>query len=428
MPTPIGMPKLGITMEEGTVIEWPHSIGDRVEKGEVVLIIESEKAEVEIEASASGFVRHYYAEPGDTLPCGALLGAITNTEDEDFDPAAFEATQVVEEPKLARTTSAAPRAAVRPAAPARRTGATPATPAARVRARSLDVDIGRVAGTGPGGRITREDVDAYAEARERLVAVADEVSLDVPQEGSGDPVLLLPGLGTDASAFAQQIPVLAEAHRVFAVNPRGVAGSDAPEEDAYTVPQAAADAAALIGSPAHVIGASLGAAVALELALEKPSLVRSLTLVTPFVTADARLEAVSDSWCRLAEEVSPEALARSLLPWFFSTGFLADGARRERVVRGLTTTVARVPATTLRRAVAGLHAWSGSREGDLGRVSVPTLVVAAGGDLLTPDAPRMAEAIPGASCVVVPDAGHGVTIESAEQLNRAVLAHLQTAP
>ena len=56
------MPKLGLTMQEGTVIEWPIAIGVRVEKGEVVLIIESEKAEIEIEATESGVFRHVYGE------------------------------------------------------------------------------------------------------------------------------------------------------------------------------------------------------------------------------------------------------------------------------------------------------------------------------------------------------------------------------
>ena len=88
MATPIAMPKLGITMEEGTIVEWPRAIGDHVQKGEVVLVIESEKAEVEIEASASGYVRHLYAEVGDTLECGAILGAITESAEEDFDPTA----------------------------------------------------------------------------------------------------------------------------------------------------------------------------------------------------------------------------------------------------------------------------------------------------------------------------------------------------
>ena len=81
----IAMPRLGMTMEEGTVVEWPIPIGGHVEKGETVLIIETEKAESEIEATVSGTLRHVYTEPGETLPCGALLAAITHEPDEAFD-------------------------------------------------------------------------------------------------------------------------------------------------------------------------------------------------------------------------------------------------------------------------------------------------------------------------------------------------------
>ena len=64
------MPKLGMTMEEGIVIDWPLAVGGAVEKGDIVLVIESEKAEVEIEAPASGVLRHVYIEAGETVSCG----------------------------------------------------------------------------------------------------------------------------------------------------------------------------------------------------------------------------------------------------------------------------------------------------------------------------------------------------------------------
>jgi 3-oxoadipate enol-lactonase len=200
--------------------------------------------------------------------------------------------------------------------------------------------------------------------------------------------------------------------------------SDAPETDILTVGQMAADVAATYDGPADVIGASLGAAIALELALEQPERVRSLTLITPFVVASSRLLAVADAWQRVASEAGPETLAAALLPWFFSDDLLTDEAARGRTLRGLAQTVSRVPASTLARMVAGMTAWSGTRQGDLGAISVPTLVVVAGGDLLAPAAETIAQAIPNAKTVVIDEAAHAVALEAPEAVSEAISAHL----
>jgi len=420
------MPKLGMTMEEGTVVRWEFEVGARIEKGNVVLVIESEKNEADIEAAASGTFRHVYVAEGDTVPCGTLLGAITATADEVFESDDFHAAEDRPEAKPSgglEVRTAATRTSPSPAA-SHETRATPIAPAARAAAKKLGLDPQQVRGTGPGGRVTKQDVEAHAAAREALTPVADGVALEVVSGGSGETVVLLPGLGTDVSAFARQAPVLLERFRVVGVNPRGVGHSDAPEAADYPVEQTASDAAATFEGAAHVIGASLGAAAALELALRFPDRVKSLTLITPFVESNPRLLAVTDAWQRLAAEATGETLAAALLPWFFSPGFLADTAVRARTLRGLAQTLARVPASTLERMVAGLAAWSGTRTSDLSQVAVRTLVISAGDDLLTPGAGALASAIPGASLVEVAGAGHAVALEAPEAVNGAILKHL----
>ena len=260
-----------------------------------------------------------------------------------------------------------------------------------------------------------------------MVEVAPGVRLEVFREGEGDALLFLTGFGTDVSSFAMQTRAFVDSHRIVAVNPRGVGLSDAPAEERYDVPTAAADAAAVLTEPAHVVGASLGAATAIELALRFPERVRTLTLITPFVDATARLRAVLDAWCRVAADASAETLARMLMPWLFSESFLASPAA-ERTCRGLATACANVPAATLARAAAGLEAWSGSRTAALALLTCPTLVLAAGADLLTPDGATIAARIGSATLNVIPNAGHALAIEAAEDVTAALRVHVGTRP
>lgn len=419
----VAMPRLGMTMEEGTVVEWPIAIGGRVEKGATILIIETEKAESEIEATVSGILRHVYTEPGETLACGSLLAAITEGADEAFDADAFEAAYVP--PEGSAVEAAASDLAPAPIARVASSGGRKAVaPAARALAKKLGVELDLVCGTGPGGRVTKQDVEFFVSAREKLTAVEAGVGLEVLREGAGDPVVLLPGFGADVSSFALQTPALVSDFEVIGINPRGVGASDAPDLEVYEVSRAAEDVAAVLDASAHVIGASLGAAVAIELALTHPDRVRSLTLITPFLEVSPRLASVVSAWTRVASEASPDTVAAFLAPWLFGDRLLADDKARARTLRGLALSVKRVPAVTLERAAAGLVAWSGTRGSDLGEIAVSTLVVLAGDDLLSPGGEAVAAAIPNAKCEVIPRCGHALAIDGADDVTRLLQAHL----
>ncbi len=426
MTTPIAMPKLGLTMSEGKVLDWPIPIGGTVEKGQTVLIIESEKAEVEVEATASGVLRHIYVDPDPDalLPCGSLLGAIADSMEAPFDADAFHREHHRPEDAPAAPVAAAASPPAAGSAPTAKPGRIAVAPAARAAAKKLGLDPSVVSGTGPGGRVTKEDVLAYAERRRGLVEVAPGVALEVPRQGEGREVVLLPGFGTDMGAFARQVPALAERFAVVGIHPRGVGLSDAPEAESYEVATAADDAACVGGESVHVVGASLGAAVAIEWALRAPEQVRSLTLVTPFVHATPRLLAVIDLWCAAAERGDPTLVAKVIAPWLFSEDTLGDPRARARVETGLAETAGRVSPPAMRRWAAGLAAWSGSRETDLASIGVPTLIVAGGHDLLTPGAEALSQALPRAKCVVVSSAGHAVALEAADAVNEALLGHL----
>src|SRR5262249_5773655 len=155
------------------------------------------------EATGSGILRHIYVEVDATVPCGTLLAVITDSAEEAFDADAFRRdNDHPEKPAVAAAVGARPVA--RPAATPAVLGRGPVAPAARALARTRGIDVSMVPGSGPGGRVTKEDVEAFAVRRERLVEVAPGVRLEVVRDGGGETILLLPGFGTDVSAFALQ--------------------------------------------------------------------------------------------------------------------------------------------------------------------------------------------------------------------------------
>ena len=95
-----------------------------------------------------------------------------------------------------------------------------------------------------------------------------------------------------------------------------------------------------------------------------------------------------------------------------------------RALRGLASSVRRIPAAPLVRSRAGLVAWSGTRGSDLGEITVPTLILLAGDDLLTPNGAAVATAIPNAKCESIEGCGHALAVDGAQAVNRLVREHL----
>ncbi len=159
---PVIMPQVGQDIPRGEIVEWLKAEGDRVEKGEVVLVVESEKASFEVEAEESGVllkVLYGEGEEVDILSPVAYVGRPGETVPEPEEQKAAP----VEAPQPGKPAAAA--AMVRQ----RTEGRVRASPSARRLARERDVDLSTVTGTGPGGRITKEDVAAAAEGPDTVV-------------------------------------------------------------------------------------------------------------------------------------------------------------------------------------------------------------------------------------------------------------------
>ncbi|XKE46180.1 2-oxo acid dehydrogenase subunit E2 [Halomonas organivorans] len=149
------MPSLGTDMEAGTLAEWRVAPGDRVEKGQVIAVVETAKGAIDVEVFESGVVEECYVGPNTRVPVGTPLARIGSGE------------RVVHEGPAAGTApeaeTAAPSPGPRPPSPEPRPdrgeGAPKASPAARRRARELELDLERVAGSGPGGAIVLRDLE-----------------------------------------------------------------------------------------------------------------------------------------------------------------------------------------------------------------------------------------------------------------------------
>jgi pyruvate dehydrogenase E2 component (dihydrolipoamide acetyltransferase) len=186
MITEIILPKLGQTMEKGTIVEWLKHEGDAVRRGDVLFTVETDKAVLEVEAQEPGFLRRILVPAGVEVPVMAVVALMSGEAAEELPahPAAGGP-----EPSLAPARPQPAGSPREPGPPAE--GRLFASPRARRAAREAGVDLSRVPGTGPGGRIVERDVVQAAAAPRatpmaRRIAQAQGIDLaTVPGSGIG---------------------------------------------------------------------------------------------------------------------------------------------------------------------------------------------------------------------------------------------------
>ncbi|WP_115009996.1 dihydrolipoamide acetyltransferase family protein [Synechococcus sp. N5] len=174
--TDIFMPALSSTMTEGKIVEWLKQPGDKVARGESVLVVESDKADMDVESFQDGYLAAVLMPAGSTAPVGETIGLIVETEAEIADaqakapsapasapaptPAAVQTPAPTPAPAPAPVAAPAPApvAAPAPSAPVVNDGRIVASPRAKKLASQMGVDLATVRGSGPHGRIQAEDV------------------------------------------------------------------------------------------------------------------------------------------------------------------------------------------------------------------------------------------------------------------------------
>src|SRR5882724_7177727 len=210
--TKVVMPKLSEAMESGKIIKWLKKEGDRIQGGDILAEVETDKADVEMEAFGAGVLRKILVPAGDTVPIGALIGVIADPADDisallasapagagagggSVAPAGAASAATPTPRPAGPTPSAPPASVVRPAAIVSAPAAVPvagvgqgaqggrvkASPLAKKIAAQTGVDLRLIQGSGPGGRIIRRDVEGAGGAALPAASTASDAEFeDVP--------------------------------------------------------------------------------------------------------------------------------------------------------------------------------------------------------------------------------------------------------
>ena len=262
------MPRLGETMEVGTIVSWLVAPGQAFQRGAALLEIETDKTVVEFPALGEGVLEATLAAPGEQVSVGAPIARVlvANAEDWQDNAAEISSQSLHVETTLAAMVPPSTSAAVR-----RR-----ATPIARRMARKAGIVLNALPGSGRRGRIERRDVEKAASGKPQGRIAFDQV-------GDGGAVfLLLHGFAGDRSVWAATASGLARAgHRAIVPDLPGHGASEAEARNLDDLIDAMTDFAMGLAGNVHLVGHSLGGAVAAGIADRIGGKAASLTLIAP---------------------------------------------------------------------------------------------------------------------------------------------------
>lgn len=242
--------------------------------------------------------------------------------------------------------------------------------------------------------------------------------------GEGEPLLCVMGLAADTLAWTLQLPAFSAGHGTIVFDNRDV-GQSSQAAGSYEIADMAQDALALADvlelDSFHLLGVSMGGAIAQEIALQAPDRVRTLTLAVTFHDCSAYARRLAEVWSARVSQISREQHIDELMLLSQSETFYESPEMVEFVRTAMLANPHPQPSDAFGRQLAacGRH----DTRDRLGSLTMPTHVIGGEYDLLVPvwKSRDIASLIPGAKLTVLPKAPHGLSLERAEEFNAAVL-------
>jgi pimeloyl-ACP methyl ester carboxylesterase len=264
------------------------------------------------------------------------------------------------------------------------------------------------------------------------MAIADVngQSLYYEVHGEGEPLLCVAGLTCDTMVWIPQVEALSAEYRTVIFDNRDAGQSSMAEGD-YEIADMARDALALADEleldTFHLLGVSMGGAIAQEIAIQAPERIRTFTLAVSFPAGGPYAQRLSEVWGARVTQISHEQHVDELMLLNHSEAFFDNQDMVDFIRTAMLANPHPQPPEAFQRQLAacGRH---DARTG-LASLEIPTHVIGGEHDILVPvwKSKEIASLIPGAKLTVLQSAPHGLSIERAEEFNGAVLGFIREA-
>jgi pimeloyl-ACP methyl ester carboxylesterase len=258
---------------------------------------------------------------------------------------------------------------------------------------------------------------------------ANGININYDQQGSGEPVILLPFLTADNSCYAFQIAEYAKHFTCISVDPRGAGETDKPA-GVYSTELFADDVSAFMQAigigRAHIMGLSLGGVIGLWLGAKYPEKVKSLSVHGGWSRTDPFIKTVVEGWQVMAQALGSvtELVIRGIFPWCLTPDLYAN---QPEYIESLSAFVRSRPSQPVEAFIQQSNAViAHDVESHLNKINAQTLITFGRYDMMTSRfAAPLTEKIPNKELIVFEDASHATIYEKVDEFNQKTLAFLQ---